>query len=259
MPRIYCPCDLSVQTRWSLPDQAAKHVQVLRIQPGDEIILFNGSGGEFKAFVLEMSRKEVWVAITHFMPTERESPLHVHIAIGMPANERMDWLIEKATELGVSELTPLMTQRSVLRLSLERGDKKLQHWRAVAQAACTQCARNTLPVIHPPETFDSWLLKYKHPFLENFELERPTRELWYFSLDPSLPSLAQVANAHISIPDPPVPLLTAFGPEGGWSCEEEELLVSAGFKAITLGPRTLRSETAAIATLATLSSLVLIH
>jgi len=262
MPRIYCPCDLSLQTRWSLPEQAVKHVQVLRIQPGDEIVLFNGVGGEFKASVLEMGRKEVWVKLYQFNPIERESPLKVHIAIGMPANDRMDWLIEKATELGMSELTPLMTQRSVLRLSPERGDKKLQHWTAVAQAACTQCARNTLPVIHPPESIGSWLTKYrdlltKHPVRADSELAQPNPVLWYFSLNSSLPSLAQALKTHINSHAALAPLLTAFGPEGGWSHEEEDLLISAGFKAITLGPRTLRAETAAIAALATISTMTL--
>ncbi|NJM44231.1 MAG: 16S rRNA (uracil(1498)-N(3))-methyltransferase, partial [Brachymonas sp.] len=161
MPRIYTPTALTPQASIALDAAAARHVQVLRLQPGDGLTLFNGQGGEFAATVEQMGRSNVEVSIGMHDTIEREAARQVHLAIGMPANERMDWLIEKATELGAASIQPLMTERSVLKLTGERAEKKQQHWQAAAIAACEQCGRNRIPVIHSPVLYQKWLLAGK--------------------------------------------------------------------------------------------------
>src|SRR5450830_763716 len=162
--RFYADMALVPGTSVSLPEQTARHVQVLRLQPGGHITLFNGQGdgqpgseGEFAATVERMGRSDVQVAIGAYTATAREAGRAIHLAVGMPANERMDWLIEKATELGAASIQPLLSERSVLRLSGERADKKLAHWRGVATAACEQCGRNRLPLIHEVASLADWL------------------------------------------------------------------------------------------------------
>jgi len=149
MPRFHCPAPLQTGTSLDLPAGAARHVQVLRMQPGESITLFNGQGGQYQATIDRMGRSDVTVAVNEHAPVEREAPHQVHLAVGMPANERMDWLVEKATELGVASIQPLMTAHAVLRLSGERAEKKRAHWEAIAIAACEQCGRNRVPVVHP--------------------------------------------------------------------------------------------------------------
>ena len=167
MPRFYCPAALQTGLTLELPAGPARHVQVLRLQPGDAITLFNHGpdgegwdqhqGGEFDATVTQMGRSNVQVQIGKHHAIERENTNAVHLAIGMPANERMDWLVEKAVELGVASIQPLMTQRTVLRLSGERAGKKQSHWQSIAIAACEQCGGNRVPVVHPVMNFDAWL------------------------------------------------------------------------------------------------------
>ena len=154
MPRIHQPQALRAGLQFELPPEGARHVQVLRLQPGDGITLFGdpAAGGEWDATVLKMGRSSVEVEIGAHHAVEREPARAVHLAVGMPANERMDWLVEKATELGVASLQPLMTERSVLRLKGDRADKKQAHWQAVAIAACEQCGGNRVPLIHPVRT-----------------------------------------------------------------------------------------------------------
>lgn len=247
MPRIFCNSSLVVQDRYELPQEAARHVQVLRLQPGSKITLFNGEGGEFEAIVVEMTRKDVFAQIIKFLPIERESRLSVHLAIGMPANERMEWLIEKATELGLSKLTPLMTQHNVVRLNPERGDKKLLHWNAIAHAACSQCGRNRAPVIESPITFMQWLKTLS---------DRENIIRWYFTLSTGSEPLLKELERIKSLPNKfEGSFLITVGPEGGWSSLEEEALKTHHFLPVSLGDRTLRTETAAIATVATLNIL----
>ena len=154
MPRFYCPCPLQTGDALDLPPGPARHVQVLRMQPGQTITLFNHgpgwdgarqavtAGGEYEAEILLMGRSQVQVRVGAFKARECEAARRVSIAVVMPANERMDWLVEKATELGVASIYPLTSERSVLRLSGERADKKIAHWQAVAIAACEQCGAN---------------------------------------------------------------------------------------------------------------------
>lgn len=238
MPRFFCDLDLATGTELALPAAAARHVQVLRMQPGQVVSLFNGHGGECQAEITRMGRSDVHARVTHIQPVERENSRPVHLAVGMPANERMDWLVEKATELGVTHLTPLMTERSVLRLQGERAEKKRAHWHAVAAAACEQCGRNRLPVIDLPQTLTEWLSTYRAP------TATLTRVL-SFSAD-SRP-LRETAAAHTA------PVLLVSGPEGGLSPTEEAALRQHGFAPATLGPRVLRAETAALAAMASLT------
>ena len=158
--RFFANLPLLPGTSISLPDATARHVQVLRLQPGDHITLFNdqaGPEGEFDATVTRMGRSDVDVTVGAFTATQREAAREIHLAVGMPANDRMDWLVEKATELGAASIQPLMSERSVLRLKSERADKKVLHWRGIAIAACEQCGRNRLPVMHEVRTLADWL------------------------------------------------------------------------------------------------------
>ena len=235
MPRFYCPTPLATGFALSLPAGAARHVQVLRMQPGDVITLFNGEGGEFDANVTRMGRSDVDVEVGAHRPVEREAARAVHLLAGITANDRMDWLVEKATELGVASITPLVAERSVLKLKGERADKKLAHWHGVAVAAAEQCGRNRVPTIHPAVTLTEWLKK------------APSGERWVLSLSAGTQPLA-----HMHSPQALTPVTVLSGPEGGLSPGEEAAALAAGFAPITLGPRVLRAETAPLAVLAVL-------
>lgn len=263
MPRIYAPCALQPDQALSLPAAASRHVQVLRLQPGDALTLFNGEGGEYSATVTRMGRSEVDVQLHTHDPIEREAAIAIHLAVGMPANERMDWLVEKATELGAASIQPLMTAHSVLRLKGERAEKKQAHWQAQAIAACEQCGRNRVPLIHPVAELESWL---KAPL--------PT-------LTPALSANTNGDEAAHPLPSVPPPLRLVLslaaqtqplaqhlarpalhsvwllnGPEGGLSAAEDAQARAAAWLPTTLGTRILRAETAALAALASFASLV---
>lgn len=243
MPRFHCSVPLAAGTTLALPAGAARHVQVLRMQPGDALTLFDGAGGEYVALVERMGRSEVAVTVGVHLPVEREAPRAVHLAVGMPANERMDWLVEKATELGVTSITPMLAERSVLKLKGERGDKKRAHWQAVAVAACEQCGRNQVPVIHEAVTLAQWLqANARHPEADTGTVQRVILSL----ADGTQPLLQAVTPG-----ERPVCFLS--GPEGGLSPAEEALARQAGFAPVTLGPRVLRAETAPLAALAALT------
>lgn len=243
MPRIYTPTVLTPQASIALDAAAARHVQVLRLQPGDGLTLFNGQGGEFAATVEQMGRSNVQVRVGAHDAVEREASRQVHLAIGMPANERMEWLIEKATELGAASIQPLMTERSVLRLSGERAEKKQQHWQAAAIAACEQCGRNRIPVIHSPVLYQKWLVA-------GIECARSAIDSGVSKALLSLQNEAVNAAQWAHQQAPPTHLLCLAGPEGGLSPQEESVAINTGFTPITLGARTLRSETAPLAALA---------
>ena len=238
MPRFHCPVPLTPGEEIALPPGAARHVQVLRMPPGDAITLFHGSidgpGGEFEATVTRMGRSEVLARIGTHHAVEREAARAVHLLAGITANERMDWLVEKATELGVASITPLLAERSVLKLKGERADKKLAHWQAVAVAACEQCGRNRVPTLHPAQTLADWL---QAPPQDGQRL--------LLSLRPGTQPLHAAAPGHTG-------LVFLSGPEGGLSSTEEDLALAHGFAPVTLGPRVLRAETAPLAALAAL-------
>ncbi len=235
MPRFHCPVPLATGQALGLPPGAARHVQVLRLQPGAVITLFNGAGGEYEATVTRMGRSDVEVAVGEHHAIEREARRAIHLLAGITANERMDWLVEKATELGAASITPLLAERSVLRLKGERADKKLAHWQGVAVAAAEQCGRNRVPVVHAAVTLADWLA---HSAVD--------AQRCVLSLAPGTRALAEVAAGD-------GPLLVLSGPEGGLSPAEESLALSSGFVPVTLGSRVLRAETAPLAVLAALT------
>ncbi len=246
MSRIYTPQNLFTGAAIELDAAAARHVQVLRMQPGGDFTLFNGQGGEFDAKVTRMGRSQVDVQVGAHHAIEREAARPVHLAIGMPANERMDWLIEKATELGATSIQPLMTERSVLRLTGERAEKKTAHWQAAVVASCEQCGRNRIPTVFTPISYQKWLLA-------GMESTQDATKSGAFSvvaksilsLHPSALRAADWAEKQGN-----APLLCLAGPEGGLSPTEEQAAIDAGFSPITLGERVLRSETAPLAALA---------
>lgn len=248
MPRIHCPLPLLEGAALSLPPGAARHVQVLRMQPGQVLTLFSGEAsaeGEFDATITRMGRSDVDVLVGRHHTVQRESRLRIHLAVGMPANERMDWLVEKATELGVASIQPLMTERSVLRLSGERADKKVAHWHSVAVAACEQCGGNRVPVIHPVQTLARWLAS-------SAQAASGARHVLSLA-EGSQPLLArlQAVGADGSVQGGSACFL--LGPEGGLAPDEEQQALDCGWVPTSLGPRVLRTETAALAVLAAAS------
>lgn len=247
MPRFYCSAPLVSGELLALASDAARHAQVLRLQPGDSITLFNGSAdekgtaGEFDAKIVRMGRSEVEIKLGAYHPVQREAGLRVQLAVGMPANERMDWLVEKATELGVTSIQPLITERSVLRLGAERAEKKVAHWRSVAIAACEQCGGNQVPLIHGVTGYAAWLKA------RAATTAAPNEQDLLLSLRAGADGLRQA----LASGGPGIKAVTLLsGPEGGLSRAEEEAAVALRFKPVTLGPRVLRAETAALAALA---------
>ena len=235
MPRFHCPVPLTLGAEIDLPATAARHVQVLRLQPGATITLFNGEGGEHSATILRMGRSDVGVRIDAHQAVEREPQRAVHLAVGMPANDRMDWLVEKATELGVASIQPLHTAHSVLRLNGERATKKQAHWQQVAVAACEQCGGNRVPVIHPVRDFSAWLATAN----ESADLR------CVLSLAAESRPLVSLIGEH----GPTGSIAFLSGPEGGLSASEDQSARAAGWKPATLGGRVLRAETAALSAL----------
>ena len=248
MPRLYCPLPLICGSTLDLPATAARHVQVLRLQPGDAVTLFNygpgwdgpmqSPGGEFSATVTAMGRSSVQVRVDTHHATEREAARAVHLAVCMPANERMDWLVEKATELGVASIQPLMSERSVLRLSGERATKKQQHWHSVAVSACEQCGGNRVPLVHPVLSLAAWL--------KTGATQSASSQRLLLALHHSARPLRESTHAAQGS----VTLLS--GPEGGLSRAEETAAMDGGFAPVSLGARVLRAETAALVGLALL-------
>ena len=241
MARFYCPVPLATGQVLDLPPTAARHVQVLRMQPGHTLTLFNGEGGEFTAEVQHMGRSDVRVVVGEHRDIECEAAVQVHLAVGMPANERMDWLVEKATELGVNRITPLMTERSVIRLTGERAEKKQAHWQAVAASASEQCGRNRVPFIDAPERLDGWLAR------QNQQADAVHGVL---SLHASTQPLNVLRDSAVGSAKSWVLL---NGPEGGLTDTEDAAARAKGFVALSLGERVLRAETAALGALTLLT------
>lgn len=242
MPRLYCPTPLAPGQALALPPGPARHVQVLRMQPGQEITLFNGEGGQWGAAIERMGRSDVHVRVTSFDDLERELPVAVHLAVGLAANERVDWLVEKATELGAASIQPLVTARGVLRVAGERAQKKREHWQAIAAAACEQCGRNRVPRVHDVAALDQWLASAPAN-------AGACKVVLSLSGDPR--PLFDIGTGRN---DPPKEWIVLSGPEGGFEEREEAAARHAGFVPVTLGPRVLRAETAPIAVLAALAA-----
>ena len=233
MLRLWVESPLAAGVELLLPRGAARHAQVRRLQPGDAVVLFDGRGGEWQACVTRMARDAVQARAERFVEVERELPLAVTLAVGMPANERMDILVEKATELGVAALQPLLCERSVLRVSGERADRKCEHWRALATAASEQCGGTRVPRVETVVPMRTWLAGL-----------RGTQPRWL---------LSPAAGAPRPTRPPGTALLVLSGPEGGFTAEEVEAAQRAGFAPYSLGPRVLRAETAPLAVMAWLA------
>ncbi len=237
-PRFFVDRALHAGDVFALPASAARHVQVLRLQPGSPLLLFNGQGGEWQARVVRMGRSEVEVEVAAWLDAAAHdrSAVAVTLAFGMPANDRMDALVEKATELGVAAIQPLICERSVLRLNGERAEKKVAHWQAVAVAACEQSGRDRVPRILPVRAVRDWLheasLTSAVAARRVLSLRHDARPI----ADRSLPAATEV--------------VCLSGPEGGLTEAEEDLARGSGFAAVSLGPRVLRADTAPLAVLA---------
>ena len=228
LSRFFVDAPLSLGDH-ELPEAQAHYIsRVLRMSEGDPVQLFDGSGQEFRASLLEVGKKRVVVQVTETFAGQVESPLQIHLGQGLSRGERMDWAIQKATELGVNEITPIFSDRCEVRLKDERADKRLQHWRQVAISACEQCGRSRVPVIHPPLLLADWLKQAEA------------------DLKLVLHPVAEPLVSHAK----PGSLAFLIGPEGDFSREEVALAVECGFKPVHLGPSRLRTETAALAAVA---------
>lgn len=263
-PRIHVDSSLSAGTELALPPNAARHVQVLRLQPGAALTLFDGRAGEWSAEVLEMGRKTVTAQVLAHQAIERELATPVTLALGMPANERMDSLIEKATELGVAAVQPLVCERSVLRVAGERAERKAAHWQAIAVAACEQSGRNRVPAIGLATGFREWLAMQTAPSSATIRLvlslDADARGLLDTLAGVRALALAVARAAAQQAGEPPgrsghPPVLVLSGPEGGLSPAELAAARAAGFLPVTLGARVLRADTAPLALLAIVAAL----
>ena len=254
LPRFHCPTALHAGDELELPAGTSRHVQVRRMQPDDVITLFNGEGGEFKATILRMGRSDVVVRVGEKTDASRELNLRVNLWSGITANERMDWLVEKATELGAFSLLPITAERSVLKLKGERSDKKLAHWQAIAVAASEQCGRNQVMAVTSPLSLAQALLAAKVE--PAGQAKQAIQARWILSLAEGTKSIRDaLAEAQSSAQSSTLEITVLSGPEGGLSPAEEAQALAAGFVPVTLGQRVLRAETAPVAVLSVLGAL----
>jgi 16S rRNA (uracil1498-N3)-methyltransferase len=252
--RLHVDAALAPAAELSLPPEAARHVQVLRLQPGDPLILFNGLGGEWNATVTAMGRQTVDVRVESHLASQRELPRQVTLAVGMPANERMDALIEKATELGAHAIQPLQCARSVLKLSGERADKRRAHWQGVAVAAAEQSGRTAVTQIEPILSLSQWLSRWPAAAAVTGGVPARCHVLSFGADAVAARSLLSPAEGSAQGPADTTPVVLLSGPEGGLDAQEEALARSLGFVPLSLGPRVLRADTAPLAALALLGA-----
>jgi 16S rRNA (uracil1498-N3)-methyltransferase len=227
IPRIYTPQALATNSTLELAEAQSHYLgKVLRMQAGRELILFNGEGGEYTADISAVSKKAVTVNVKDFLADNRQSHLQLELAIGVSRGERMDWVLQKATELGVTKITPLMTERTEVKLGGERADKKLEHWQQIIISACEQCQRNLLPELSAPQNYAEWVKICDADF--KFVLHH--RDSKKLPQDKTTQSVALL-----------------IGPEGGLDDDEIAQAIAQNFAPLTLGPRVLRTETAPVA------------
>jgi 16S rRNA (uracil1498-N3)-methyltransferase len=243
LTRVYVDSPVAAGKRVVVEGSAANHIaRVLRLRSGDALTVFDGSGGEFGARIEEFRKETVVVTVEEHRPLDRESPLPLTLVQGISRGERMDWIIQKATELGASRIVPVFTKRSVVRLDEKQAERKLQHWRAIAVAACEQCGRNRIPDLAAPVDFFDMLAgdpSGRPDPAGRTDSAGSTRLLLSPTGDLRIDDLQDVGKG----------ITVLIGPEGGLEDVEQEAAVTAGFKAVRLGPRVLRTETAAIAAL----------
>ena len=238
VPRVFVAQPLQQGREVLLPEQAGEHVaRVLRLERGHPLILFNGDGREYDATLASLAKRAVTADVTAIRPIERESPLALTLAQGIARGEKMDWILQKSTELGVARIVPLVTERTEVKLDEERAERRILHWRSVTAGACEQSGRTRLPLIEAPQRLDRWLgALHDEAALRLMLLPEATMSAR------SLPTLAHGA-------------IVCVGPEGGLSDNDVAMLQQSGFEGLRLGPRILRTETAGIAALAALQAL----
>jgi 16S rRNA (uracil1498-N3)-methyltransferase len=244
-PRIHVADAIAAQVEMRLADAPSRHVQVLRLQPGDALTLFDGNGGEWRATIVRIGRHSVDIVPEHHEPIERELPRRITLALGMPANDRMDDLVEKAVELGVAAIQPLLCERSVLRLTGERAQKRTAHWQAIAVAACEQSGRNRVPAVAPPQHLADWL----SDGLVGDPGSTTERVLLSLAADATALS-AWAAATWAKTVAPHADCVVLSGPEGGLSDAEIAQATAQRFAPVSLGKRVLRADTAPLAALA---------
>ena len=236
-PRLYLPGDVPAHGACQLPPEQSHHVShVLRLAAGDAVTAFDGRGNEYEGTIARVSKHGVTLNVGEPRAVSRESPLEVTLAQGISSGDRMDYTVQKAVELGVRAIQPLSTERSVVRLDAERAAKRVAHWQGIVVASCEQCGRNHVPEVLPVKPFAAWLGEAHADALR-------------LSLTPG----AQMRLGEIERPRRHVVLLA--GPEGGLTPREHEDAIASGYAAVRLGPRVLRTETAAVAALAAMQTL----
>ncbi len=227
IPRVFIAQPFTVNSIVELTDAPAHYLsKVLRMQERRELVLFNGAGGEYGAIITAVTKKSVSVKISHFNAENRQSSLQIELAIGISRGERMDWILQKATELGVTKITPLLTERTEVKLGGERSDKKAMHWQQTIVSACEQCQRNILPELSEPVLLENWLAASTAEL--KFVLHHRDNK--------GLPRERKAASIALLI-----------GPEGGLTDNEIAAAIAQDFSPLTLGPRILRTETAPVA------------
>jgi len=235
VPRFFVPLELSSGTEIELPERAARHCTVLRLRRGDNVVVFNGKGGEFSVELTRVSRDDVRARLISKQAVERESPLAITLAQCLSSSDRMDITLQKSTELGVSRIVPIASERSVVRLSNERAGRRLAHWRNVLISACEQCGRNRIPEIDAITDLADFLGALGG---EGMRL-----------------LLAPDASRDLRDLEPSRAVMLLVGPEGGLAPEERRQAEIRGFVPIRFGPRILRTETAPLAAIAAMQAL----
>ena len=234
IPKIYTETSLSSNSEFTLQGQEAQHIsKVLRMKEGEQLRIFNGSGSFYPASIVQTNKKTVVVQTPEAEPAQSESKLHTHLGQVMSRGDRMDYVIQKSTELGIHEITPLTSERCELKLNAERAEKRIKHWQQVAISAAEQCGRAVVPKIHPILSVDNWIQLNRNQGLSLVLHHRDTQNLG-------------------DIQTPPKHVNLLIGPEGGLSQAEIELASEATFIPSTFGPRVMRTETAPVACLSIL-------
>ncbi|MGN6521100.1 MAG: 16S rRNA (uracil(1498)-N(3))-methyltransferase [Dokdonella sp.] len=238
IPRIYVPQPLHPGREVDLPVQAGEHIaRVLRLDRGHPLRLFNGDGSEFAGEIASLAKRAVSARVLEPVASaDRESPLRITLGQGVARGEKMDWILQKATELGVARIVPLVTDRTEVKLDAERAERRVAHWEAVLASACEQCGRNRLPQLAEPMKLGDWAASLGE--------EAGLR----LALDPR-------GDADARTLDPGICATLVVGPEGGLSEHDLATLSQAGFRGLRLGPRILRTETAGLAALAALQAI----
>lgn len=238
IPRIYQPSNIKINEIIHIDTRGSHHVaHVLRAKSGDALTLFNGKGGEFQAVILQINKKNVTVKIENFIAREAESPLNIYLAQGISRGEKMDFIVQKAVELGVKKIIPLITERSNVRFDSAREAKRLMHWQSIIVSACEQSGRNFLPEIFVPMRLSEWV---------STEFSKLKAEV-FFVLSPHAHNTFSIKNI-----EKKASIVLLIGPEGGLSTQEINAATQHGFISIYLGPRILRTETAPIAAISAL-------